>query len=120
MDLNTITAIKRPVIADDIKDWSPGHAWLAGGTWLFSEPQVQVDTLIDIETLNWPSLQVFPEGLEIAATCRIFELEQFAGPSEWQAAPLLSECCHSFLASFKSGMKPRLAGISSCPCRPGQ
>ncbi len=77
MDLNTITAIKRPVAADDVVEWHPGHAWLAGGTWLFSEPQVGTDTLIDIETFNWPSLQVLPEGLEIAATCRIFELERF-------------------------------------------
>jgi CO/xanthine dehydrogenase FAD-binding subunit len=101
MDLNTIVEIKRPVRADEVKDWGDGFAWLAGGTWLFSEPQVNTHTLIDLERLGWPSLTVSPKGLEIAATCRVFELDRFVAPPEWKAAPLLSECCHSFLSSFK-------------------
>jgi CO/xanthine dehydrogenase FAD-binding subunit len=101
MDLNTIIEIKRPVRADEVTDWGDGFAWLAGGTWLFSEPQVNTHTLIDLEGLGWPSLTVSAKGLEIAATCRVFELERFVAPSEWKAAPLLSECCHSFLSSFK-------------------
>jgi CO/xanthine dehydrogenase FAD-binding subunit len=101
MDLNTIVEIKRPVRADEVTDWGDGFAWLAGGTWLFSEPQVNTHTLIDLEGLGWPSLTVSAKGLEIAATCRVFELERFVAPSEWKAAPLLSECCHSFLSSFK-------------------
>ena len=100
MDLNTIVEIKRPVRADEV-DWEDGFAWLAGGTWLFSEPQVDTHTLIDLEALGWPSLTVSARGLEIAATCRVFELDRFVAPSEWKAAPLLSECCHSFLSSFK-------------------
>jgi len=91
MDLNTIVEIKRPVRADEV-DWEDGFAWLAGGTWLFSEPQVDTHTLIDLEALGWPSLTVSPKGLE---------LDRFVAPSEWKAAPLLSECCHSFLSSFK-------------------
>jgi CO/xanthine dehydrogenase FAD-binding subunit len=101
MDLNTIVEIKRPVRADEVGDWEHGFAWLAGGTWLFSEPQVDTHTLIDLEGLGWPSLTVSPKGLEIAATCRVFELDSFVAPSEWKAVPLLSECCHSFLSSFK-------------------
>ena len=38
MDLNTIGEIARPDARDAI-DWREGDAWLAGGTWLFSEPQ---------------------------------------------------------------------------------
>jgi CO/xanthine dehydrogenase FAD-binding subunit len=78
-------------------------AWLAGGTWLFSEPQVDVHTLIDLESLDWPSLQASEEGLIIAATCRVIELDRFtdAAPSEWTAAPLFRRCCRSFLSSFK-------------------
>ena len=68
---------------------------------MFSEPQVNTDTLIDIETFRWPSLTATAEGLEIAATCKVVELDRFVAPPEWLAAPLLSECCHSFLASFK-------------------
>ena len=101
MNLNTITEVKRPTSADQIAQWRDGYAWLAGGTWLFSEPQVSTDTLIDLDALRWPALEPSPAGLDIAATCRIAELARFAGPAEWRASPLLRECCNAFLASFK-------------------
>jgi len=101
MNLNTITDLKRPTSADEIKHWRDGYAWLAGGTWLFSEPQFATDTLIDLERLNWPSLQASPDGLDIAATCRIADLYRFAGPPEWTGVPLFRECCNALLASFK-------------------
>jgi CO/xanthine dehydrogenase FAD-binding subunit len=103
MDLNTITEVRRPASADAVTNWETGFAWLAGGTWLFSEPQIAIHTLIDLETLKWPSLQVSNDGLEIAATCKVVELDQFVekAPPDWTAAPLFRECCRSFLASFK-------------------
>lgn len=103
MDLNTITEIRRPADSDAIEKWEKGYAWLAGGTWLFSEPQIDTHTLIDLESLKWPPLQVSPDGLEIAATCKVVELDHFVeqAPADWVAAALLRECCRSFLASFK-------------------
>jgi len=101
MDLNTIKSIKRPTQDAGLSTWRPGCAWLAGGTWLFSEPQWEHDTLIDLETLNWPSLVTSEEGLEIAATCKVVELDAWVAPAEWIAVPLFRECCRSFLASFK-------------------
>lgn len=101
MDLNTITELLRPESAEEVTTWQPGQAWLAGGTWLFSEPQPSLDTLIDLEGFNWPSLAVLDGGLEIAATCRIIELDRFVPPASWAAGPLLSLCCRSLLASFK-------------------
>jgi CO/xanthine dehydrogenase FAD-binding subunit len=101
MNLNTVVEVKRPGSADEITQWRDGCAWLAGGTWLFSEPQWTIDTLIDLEQLRWPALEVSPAGLEIAATCRIAELYRLDGPAEWTAAPLIRQCCDSFLASFK-------------------
>lgn len=101
MNLNTITTVKRPSNADEIREWGAGDAWLAGGTWLFSEPQPATDTLIDLERLGWPALQVTIDGLEIAATCRIAEIYRLESPAEWAAAPLLRECCDALLASFK-------------------
>ena len=101
MNLNTIVEIKRPDSAEQIREWRDGYAWLAGGTWLFSEPQLATDTLIDLDQLRWPALIPSSDGLEIAATCRIAELYRFAAPAEWHAAPLLRECCDAFLASFK-------------------
>lgn len=101
MNLNTITTVKRPANADEVGGWEAGDAWLAGGTWLFSEPQPATNTLIDLEQLGWPALQVTPAGLEIAATCRIMEIYRLESPAEWAASPLLRECCNALLASFK-------------------
>jgi CO/xanthine dehydrogenase FAD-binding subunit len=101
MNLNTITDLKRPKSADDIRHWHDGYAWLAGGTWLFSEPQIHTDTLIDLEALQWPALTCTDTGIEVAATCRIAELYAFEPPSRWKAGPLIGECCRSFLSSFK-------------------
>ncbi len=103
MDLHTVNRVRRPARAEEIVSWEPGFAWLAGGTWLFSAPQVDVHTLIDLESLQWPSLQPSADGLTIASTCRVVELDQFVAnaPADWTAAPLFRQCCRSFLASFK-------------------
>lgn len=100
MDLNTVKEVKRPESAEAVI-WRDGYAWLAGGTWLFSEPQPAIDTLIDLENLRWPALHSSENGLDISATCRIVELDQFVAPPHWTAAPLLHMCCRSLLASFK-------------------
>lgn len=101
MNLNTIVDVKRPSSADQIAEWRDGYAWLAGGTWLFSEPQVHTDTLIDLDRMGWPALTPSGDGLEIAATCRIADIFAFQGPADWTALPLFKQCCNSLLASFK-------------------
>jgi CO/xanthine dehydrogenase FAD-binding subunit len=101
MNLNTVTSVLRPASTDELAGWPPGHAWLAGGTWLFSEPQPTVDTLVDLDTFAWPDLHADESGLTIAATCRIAAIYHFVGPQHWHALPLLRECCNAFLASFK-------------------
>ena len=63
MNLNTVTELVKPNSADDVTEWRPGYAWLAGGTWLFSEPQPATDTLIDLESLRWPALAASGGGL---------------------------------------------------------
>ena len=40
MNLNTVTEVKRPASTEEIPEWREGYAWLAGGTWLFSTPQI--------------------------------------------------------------------------------
>ena len=120
MDLNTIQEIRHPASADSVRNWEPGFAWLAGGTWLFSEPQLETNTLIDLAALGWPALTVSPEGLEIAATCKIVELDQFSAPAEWRAASLFRECCRSYLASFKIWNMATVGGniVMSLPAGP--
>jgi CO/xanthine dehydrogenase FAD-binding subunit len=94
VDLNTVTAVASP---PDVHDWRPGDAWLAGGTFLFSQPQPAVRRLLDLPALGWPPLTVSDEGLSIAATCTIAELHAAPLP----IAPLVRRCCRAFVASFK-------------------
>ena len=100
MDLHTVHSVVRPSALEGVA-WGPGHAWLAGGTWLFSEPQPGTTTLVDLEGLGWAALEAGDGGLTIGATCRIAELAGFAGRVEWRAMPAFRFCCESFLASFK-------------------
>ena len=101
MDLNTVAAVAHPTTRDQLPVWTAGDAWLAGGTWLFSEPQAHLKRLIDLTDLKWPALTVSETGLSIAATCTVAQLDALACPPEWIASPLINQCCRAFLASFK-------------------
>ncbi|MFK4501043.1 CO/xanthine dehydrogenase FAD-binding subunit [Bradyrhizobium japonicum] len=101
MDLNTITTVAHPQTRAQLPAWAEGDAWLAGGTWLFSEPQVHLKRLIDLTDLKWPALTITDTHLTISATCTITQLDGFACPPDWLAAPLIGQCCRAFLASFK-------------------
>ena len=101
MDLNTIREVAHPGTRAQLPVWTAGDAWLAGGTWLFSEPQVHLSRLIDLSDLKWPALTIDETGLSIAATCTVAQLDALACPPEWTAAPLINACCRAFLASFK-------------------
>ncbi len=110
MDINTIRHIERPSSAAQVTHWRDGLAWLNGGTWLFSEPQPALDTLIDLRAFHWPAFEITPEGLTIAATARIGELDTLAYPAAWTAGPLLSDCCRSLLMSFKIAHEASVGG----------
>src|SRR6516162_5541434 len=101
MDLNTIESVAHPKRRAELPVWTAGDAWLAGGTWLFSEPQAHLTRLIDLTELKWPPLQINASELSIAATCTIAQLDALACPPDWLAAPLINQCCRAFLASFK-------------------
>jgi CO/xanthine dehydrogenase FAD-binding subunit len=101
MDLNTIIEVARPATREQLPVWAAGDAWLAGGTWLFSEPQVHLTRLIDLADLKWPALTISDTHLSIAATCTVAQLDALACPPEWLAAPLINQCCRAYLASFK-------------------
>jgi CO/xanthine dehydrogenase FAD-binding subunit len=93
MDLNTIEAL---VAHPRPGDWRPGDAWLAGGTWLFSEPQPHLRRLLDLTSLGWQPIVIEDDGtVDLAATCTIAELRQSLDH------PLVEQCCQAFLASFK-------------------
>lgn len=101
MDLNTISFVAQPQMRSDLPVWTAGDAFLAGGTWLFSEPQAHLRRLIDLTGLKWPALTIHANGVTIAATCTVAQLDALACPPEWLAASLINQCCRAFLASFK-------------------
>jgi CO/xanthine dehydrogenase FAD-binding subunit len=101
MDLNTIIVVARPKTREQLPVWAAGDAWLAGGTFLFSEPQTHLARLIDLTDLKWPALSVGETALTIAATCTVAQLDGLICPPEWISSPLINQCCRAFLASFK-------------------
>lgn len=94
MDLIGVREIRVARTRDDLR-WLPGNRILGGGTWLFSEPQTDVETLVDLTELGWAPVTETDDGLSIAATCTVREL---AGLTQ---SPLFSQCANSLLASFK-------------------
>ena len=86
MDLNTVTEVRR-VNGDESFDWRDGDGWLAGGTWLFSEPQPHLRRLLDLRGTYPAALTVDERGLRISPTCTIAELYALQTPSEWKALP---------------------------------
>lgn len=100
MDLHTVGSVRLPRARADLS-LQPGESFLAGGTWLYSEPQPTVTGLVDLTTLDWPSLTVTADGLEVAATCTLAELLQLQPQPGWRAHPLIAQCVHSLVASFK-------------------
>jgi len=101
MDLNTIAEVSHPQTRAQLPVWAAGDAWLAGGTWLFSEPQVHLTRLIDLTDFRWPALAIGETKLTIAATCT-----GWRSLTRWPARrvarrPLINQCCRAFLASFK-------------------
>ncbi|MCS5715345.1 FAD binding domain-containing protein [Herbiconiux sp. CPCC 205716] len=101
MDLNTVAAITPARSRDDLAQLGEHVAPLAGGSWLFSERQDDLTALVDLMTLDWPSLTVTDDGLEVAATCRLVELAELPDAWGWGAHPVFFQCCTALLGSFK-------------------
>ncbi|MFC9862139.1 MULTISPECIES: FAD binding domain-containing protein [unclassified Streptomyces] len=99
MDLHTVRDVRDARIP---APWRPGDAWLAGGTYLFSEPQPHLRRLVDLSRMGWEPVRRLPDGsVETAATCTVAELSRFGRGCGARAAPLFEQCCRAFLASFK-------------------
>ena len=84
-----------------LDEWTSGDAWLAGGSWMFSEPQVGLRRLFDLHGFGWTPIEADANGLTLASTCRIAQLQNWTAPTEWTAASLVDSCCRALLGSFK-------------------
>ena len=100
MDLYSIKTYLRPESLTEVQDWQTDWNWLAGGTWIYSEVQPQVKTLVDMQRLDWSEIEVTDEGLSIGATCIQNDLLDFTFPAAWTATDALKDAVRE-LASFK-------------------
>jgi CO/xanthine dehydrogenase FAD-binding subunit len=100
MDLTSLDRIRA---AHDRADLAFGtrSAPLAGGTWLFSEPQPHLTELVDLTTLGWPAVEVGDDGLTVAATCTIRALVDLGPVPAWRSQHLVEQCARSLVASEK-------------------
>ncbi|MGV8970622.1 MAG: FAD binding domain-containing protein [Microbacteriaceae bacterium] len=100
MDLNSVTSVRvASVRAESV--CGDGERPLAGGSWLYSEPQPGVTGLVDLMGMAWPAITETGDTLEIAATCTIAELTRLPERDGWLAHPLIWQCATSLLGSFK-------------------
>lgn len=100
MDLIELVSMRVATSRADLA-LAPGEAVLAGGTWLFSEPQPGIRGLVDLTTLGWPPVTGLPGGgLSVAATCTLAELRD-AAPRFGSAAAVVEACVDALFGSWK-------------------
>ncbi|MCW2830172.1 MAG: FAD-binding molybdopterin dehydrogenase [Aeromicrobium sp.] len=100
MDLHTVTSLRSARTRDDLR-LAAGEAVLAGGTWLFSEPQLDLTGLVDLTALGWEPWTIEPEVLSLSATCTVEQLVGLRAPADWTAANLFRECAEALVMSEK-------------------
>jgi CO/xanthine dehydrogenase FAD-binding subunit len=106
MDLNTVEEVSTPASRAELGQLTDTDAILAGGTWLFSEPNTDIRRLVDLTALGWKPITLDDNGIEFAATCPIAEVGRLSTylaetRTDWAAAPLFYQCCTALLASPK-------------------
>lgn len=102
MDITTVRSFRVARVRADLA-LAPGEVVIAGGTWLFSEPQPGTTGLVDLAGMGWPDLEVDAAGLRIAATCTIARLVAYSRGegAQWPAAAMIPDAANALLASFK-------------------
>ncbi|GAB2916877.1 FAD binding domain-containing protein [Rhodococcus aerolatus] len=101
MDLTTVTSLVVARTRADLDALGPAVAPLAGGTWLYSEPQDHLTGLVDLAGLGWEPLRVSDDGLEVGATCTLAELAALPPVPGWTGLGLARRCCDALLGSWK-------------------
>lgn len=111
MDLHTVSTFRRARERDDLR-LAPGEALVAGGTWVFSEPQPATTGLVDLTTLGWPAWETdgLPPGvaLRVGATCTVTEV--LRAPWDPPVRALARSCADAFLMSFKIQQSATVGG----------
>lgn len=100
MDLHAIEDYIRPATLAEVGSWGSDRAWLAGGTWLFTEAQPHLKKLIDVSEIGGSAIAITDEGLTIGAATVLSQLEQVNYPATWTGVEALQGAVRE-LASFK-------------------
>ena len=100
MDLTTIREIRQPRRREELV-FGPTVGILGGGSWLYSEPQLHLETLIDLTAFGWAPIEVTDIGIRVAATCTLAELTASPAEPTWLSHHLLDQCSEALLGSFK-------------------
>lgn len=107
MDITSVCSFRNARTITDLR-LDEGEVFLAGGTWLMSEPQPGTTGFVDVTTMGWPALEISADGVRIAATCTIADLVAWAQgthrepvPTRWTAVSLIPSAANALLASFK-------------------
>jgi CO/xanthine dehydrogenase FAD-binding subunit len=101
MDLINIDNYVSPDNIQAITNWDKKCAWLAGGTWLFSEPQPHLKTLVDMQQLGWSEIEIIDDYLAIGATCTLVKLLNYNCQKKWIAWMGFRNAIASLAASSK-------------------
>ncbi len=102
MDLHTVTELRPARSRADLADVGGATAVLAGGSWLFSEPQPHLARLVDLGTLGWPEVEHGDDGsLRLGATCTLRTVSTLSRRHTWACAPLFHQACTALVGSFK-------------------
>ena len=101
MDLNTIAAVIGPRTRLELAGWTPGDGFLAGGTWLFSEPQPHLRRLVDLTPSAGRRCERQAERAADRRDLRHGGARGVDVPGAWLAAASFRQCCQALLGSFK-------------------
>ena len=100
MDLPKIENYLCPQDFTSVQNWGEDWAWLAGGTWLFSEPQPHLKTLVEMQDLGWSELEISNQEVAIGATCTLKRLQELNHP-EYPALKVFKLAISALAASWK-------------------
>jgi CO/xanthine dehydrogenase FAD-binding subunit len=98
-----LIAVEQVRIARDRADLTPDARPLAGGTWLYSEPQPDA-VLLDLLGFGWEPVVRTATHLSIAATCTIATLRELPD------SPLFQPLADALLASWKVQRRATVGG----------
>lgn len=109
MDLHSIDSYLCPKDIHQVTDWGEDWSWIAGGTWLFSEPQPQIKTLVDIQSWGWDKIELINNPtpahqgklLAIGATCPLINLLQNSCLSKYASVEGFQAAISALSASLK-------------------